>query len=140
VSLTYDADAPVSAEPWLAADPAQRRAAVELAHGERVDALHPASLHRSMHVGLHTTVETLAAQGEPHVAATLVRIMDQGVRRHAAVHMVMEVLAKRMSALTGADPWDDRRWRAALDAVDPADWIGRRMARDLLPGPSPLDR
>ncbi len=129
--MAYDADQP-DAEAWLSLDPADRRAHVEAAHADLVDALHPPSLRRSIHVGLHSTVETMWAQGEVHVVATIERITDQGVRRHAAVHMVMSVFAHRMSALAaGNDPWSEERWRQALDAVDPADWIGRRMARDL---------
>jgi len=132
--MTYDADDPHLPEAWLAMAPADRRAAVEAAHHERVDALHRPTLQRNIHVGLHTTVETLAAQGEPHVVATLARITEEGVRRHAAVHMVMEVLARRMAALAEAsDPWDDARWRAALDRLDAGEWIGRRMAEDLRP-------
>jgi hypothetical protein len=130
--MAYDPEQP-DADAWNMLDVAGRRAVMEDWHEGRVDALHPGSLHRSMHVGLHVTVETLVAAGEPHVVRTIDRITEQGVRRHAALHMVMEVLARRMAALAGAEPWSDEQWAAALERLDPADWIGRRMARDLGP-------
>lgn len=129
--MSYDADAP-DAEAWAALDATDRRAAVASAHEGLVDALHPPTLRRSMHVGLHTTVETMWAQGEPHVVRTIDRLHGQGVRRHAAVHMVMSVLVRRMAALAeGKAPWSDAQWAEALDAIDPATWIGRRMQQDL---------
>lgn len=129
--MSYDADAP-DAQAWQALDATDRRAAVEAAHDGLTDALHPPTLRRSMHVGLHVTVESLWANGEPHVTRTLERITDQGVRRHAAVHMVMDVMMRRMAALADAEgAWSDERWAATLDALDPADWIGRRMQQDL---------
>jgi len=130
----YDADAPAPAPQWLATDANERREAIRRAHDGLVDALHRSTLQRSMHVSLHLVVENMLAEGEPHVTATLERITEQGVRRHAALHMVMEVLARRMAAMMAEQgPWSDQRWRASLDAIDPGDWIGARMAADLQP-------
>ena len=129
--MTYDPDRPLPADAWLAQSESLRRAAAALAHDDGPDALHRPDMPRGMHFGLHAAAETLAAQGHPAVVRTLARLVDQGVRRHAALHMVMDVLARRL--VLGEAVFDEARFAAALDAIDAATWIGQRMREDLPP-------
>jgi hypothetical protein len=126
--VQYDADLPLDPAAWLAADEGERAAAVERHHRGRVERLHPKGYDRRMHARLHVIVENQVAEGVEATRRTIDRVVDSGVRRHVAVHMVIDALLQQIGA--GVD-FDDAAWAARLDALDPADWLGDRMKRDL---------
>jgi phage portal protein BeeE len=77
-------------------------------------------------------VENQAAEGLESVTRTLDRLTGEGVRRHAAVHMIIGVLTETFAAMAvNQEPFDEQAYGARLDAIDPGAWIGARMRRDL---------
>lgn len=108
--------------PWLALDEAERRAAIAQAHTATADALHPAPFRAPFHVALHAVVETqIATRDPPSTANTLARLQESGLRRHPALHLIMEALSRHMMN-PEPTPWEER-----LAQLDAADWIGRQM-------------
>jgi hypothetical protein len=128
VSLRYDADAPVDADTWLAHDEDDRLRAVLRHHRGRVERLHDRGYDRQLHARLHLIVENQLADGQPATFATVERLCDAGLRRHVAVHMVIEALIQQIA--DGVD-FDDEAWARRLAALQPGEWLGDRMRRDL---------
>ena len=85
----YDPNRPPDPQRWLATDEDQRRMIIERYH-RRIGFRAPDD---TVHVIAHLVVENQAAFGnETPVAATLLRLMDEGVDRHEALHAVASVL------------------------------------------------
>ena len=125
----YDADLAPDAARWLALDEGQRRALIAAAHATP-DRLHD-GVDQRVHATLHAVVETQAATNDPPATRrTLERLAASGLRRHAAVHMVAEVLLEWIGR---GEPFDGQRYAARLDALDAGAWLGDRMRRDLGP-------
>ena len=77
-------------EHWTALDEAERIALVTEYH-RRASIKLP---NLRAHAALHVVIENQALMGdETHVAATLVRLMHEGLDRHDAVHAVASVLS-----------------------------------------------
>lgn len=127
--VIYDPDVAPLPAAWLAMSDASRRTAAALAHEGPPDALHPPHLPRGLHFGLHAAAETLLAQDHAAALRTLTRMTEQGVRRHAVLHMVMDVLARHLAR--AGEGFDEGAFAAALDALDAGAWIGQRMREDL---------
>lgn len=125
----YDADTAPDPDAWLALDEQERRARVIASH-PGPDRLHPKGLDARVHATLHAVVETQAATGEPAVTRrTIERLAASGLRRHAVVHMVAEVLLQEITR----PPFDGERYAARLSGLDAGTWLGDRMRRDLRP-------
>ena len=132
--MHYDADYSPFPKAWLALDDAERAAAIAAHHDDLDDALHDATMPSHLHVRMHLAVETQAAEELPCVVRTLTRLTGEGVRRHAALHMIMGALTECFAAMAvNHEPFDQEAYAAKLDALDAATWIGQRMRRDLGP-------
>jgi len=132
--MSYDADHPPAPEAWLARSEADRIAAIEAHHAGRADALHDAPPSSALHHRMHLVVENQAAEGLDSVTRTLERLTAEGLRRHAAIHMIMEVLTEALAAMaTSQEPLGEEAYGAKLDALDASAWIGARMRRALGP-------
>ena len=129
----YDADTAPDSDAWLALAQDQRVTLVA-AHHRGPDALHVEPTNARMHAMLHAMVETQAASGDPPITGrTLERLTADGLRRHAAVHMVADVLLKWMAS---GQPFDGAAYEAQLHKLDAGAWLGDRMRRELGPGPT----
>ena len=116
----YDPDAGPDPQAWLALDEEERRALVAAAHPEET----------GIHLSMHVVVENQVASGMPAAAAeTVARFVQQGMRRHQAIHAVASVLTAHLSRIEhGFDPVAYARDLRALDA---ATWIAARIRQDL---------
>ena len=86
------------------------------------DALHTADANPMMHAALHAMVETQIASGAPRITSeTLSRLEGEGLRRHAALHLLMREMAAQLAALKGdGKVFDPQAWErscARLGAV-----------------------
>jgi hypothetical protein len=105
---------PTAYDPLVPPDPAEWHALSELDQIALVEAYHRkagiALPNEQIHAVLHTVVESQIAAGqELPVAATMVRLQNEGLDRHEALHAVASVLAVHLQALVqgqrgGGDP------------------------------------
>ena len=124
----YDADLTPDPAEWLALDEEERTSLVRRHHRGRVLRLHPQGFNLVIHAAMHGVVETQIAAAEPSITGeTVVRLVEAGLRRHVAIHMVGEVLLRTM---TLGQPYDAERYAADLRALDAGTWLGDRMRRD----------
>jgi hypothetical protein len=132
--MHYDADYAPFAKAWIATPEDDRVVAIEQHHLDLDDALHDEGRPLHLHVRMHLMVENQAAQGHDAVGRNLARLTAEGVRRHAAVHMIMEVVSEVFVAMAmNNHEWDEAAYADKLDALDAGAWIGARMRRDLGP-------
>lgn len=126
----YDADEAPTPELWLALTEEERKALVLRHHHGRVErTLHPPGYPRDFHATLHVLVENEVASKEPPITAqTLDRLCAEGLRRHAAVHALIEVLVR---ALGGQWSYTPDAWEAHLNSIHAGEWLGTQMRRDL---------
>jgi hypothetical protein len=98
LSMITRYDPAVAPDPaaWAALDEAEATTLVERHHrSSRCD--HPPATNRRVHASIHVIVENQIALGdELPVAATVRRLMAEGLTRHEAVHAVGSVLAGRI--------------------------------------------
>lgn len=88
----YDPEVDQRPERWLAADEAERIAAVEAYHRRQRIRLPRLRLHAT----IHTVVENQLALGEQVVIEALARLRSEGLTRHEAVHAIGMVLAEQI--------------------------------------------
>jgi hypothetical protein len=93
MSLTYDAKRQTNPQQWLEHSEAERIEAVEAYHREhRLKVPHPL-----LHATFHVVVENQVALGEDTpVRSTLIRLIEEGLDRHDAVHAIASVLASHV--------------------------------------------
>ena len=135
--LDYQPEVAPTPKAWLALNEQERIAAAMAAHeGRFPDALHTERSNPMMHGALHAIVETQIASRSPAITGqTVGRLMRDGLKRHPAVHMVMQVLAEQLVQASegGTDPaWFAQRLSAlkAGDAV--AEALRGQVFRDSL--------
>lgn len=109
---------------WEALSPQERRARIDQRHPQGSDPLHPEGYPRAFHVGLHVVVEDQLASGHAATVRTLERLTTDGLRRHAAVHAIMDTM---LPFLARPQAYDEASHAAALDALDAAEWLTRRV-------------
>ncbi|HEX6746485.1 MAG TPA: hypothetical protein VF092_04155 [Longimicrobium sp.] len=120
----YDPDRAPEPTRWLATPEDQRLEIIRRFHrkaGIRIP-------NMTVHVVLHSIVENQVALGdETPVAATLARLMREGLTRHDAIHAVATVLLRHMTALMedevpeGEDP--NVRYFAELEELTADAWL-----------------
>ena len=88
----YDPERGPDPEWWLSLDESER---MNLAQGSQCDGEQPPNSR--LHAAIHLIVENQVAMGDKTpVAATLQRLLAEGLGRHDAVHAIGSVLAKRI--------------------------------------------
>jgi len=93
MSLKYDAMQHPDPQQWLADSEAERIEAVETYHRNHRLKVRKLLLHATFHV----VVENQVALGDDTpVQQTLVRLMEEGLDRHDAVHAIGSVLASQV--------------------------------------------
>ena len=114
----YDPELAPEPHVWLAMPQAERRRLVRLAHMRLGDDDLPDD-RAQMHAAMHDAVETqLAHRDPPDAVAAIERLVGQGLSRHHALHLVAEVLIRRMHEVaTGGGPFDDDGYAADLRAL-----------------------
>jgi hypothetical protein len=118
-------DAP-DCEEWLALDEQERIALARDYHGRaRIRVPNVA-----VHAAVHAIVETQIALGDETPARrTAQRLMDEGLDRHEAIHVIGSVLVEFMTDLMKApesarDP--NVAYFAALERLTVANWLSAR--------------
>ena len=101
-------------DPHVAPDPAEWQALPELDQIALVEAYHRAAgitlPNAQLHAVLHTIIESQMAAGqELPVAATMIRLQNEGLDRHEALHAVASILAVHIQEIlqgqwSGSDP------------------------------------
>ena len=77
-----------------------------------------------MHGSLHAILETQSAGASPAITGqTVARLIGDGLKRHAAMHMVMRVLAGQLASLAQDKPFDHGVWERALGRLKAADAV-----------------
>jgi predicted RNase H-like HicB family nuclease len=119
----YDPERAPDPEWWLALDEHERMHLVEEYHRKTRVRLPNATAHAVFHVIIENQV---ALGSEIPVAATLTRLMKQGLDRHEALHAIASVLAGHMHALFQENstlPEDPNvAYYAALAKLTPRSW------------------
>ncbi len=76
-----------------------------------------------VHVAIHTVVETQLHQGEPAITgATLRRLVQGGMSRHEAIHLIGEVVSDEVTGRLGkeeGEPFDRTRFENRLARLKP---------------------
>ena len=113
-----------SPDEWLAL-PDDERIALVLTYHEQVKAPVPKP---ALHATIHTVVENQVALGpETPVAATLSRLMHEGLDRHDAVHAIGSVLVKhfeRVRAEKTSEEDPNRAYYRDLARLKADSWNG----------------
>ena len=124
----YDPDRAPDPARWLAEDEVQRIDIIERYHRrERIDLPRP-----KVHAILHLAVENQIAMGdELPAAATVQRLVRDGLSRHEAIHAVGSVLMNHLGEAAGKGAEMDQdaynaevrelteeRWRAAFEDAE----------------------
>ncbi len=94
---TYDPLCAPDPGAWLALDEGERILLVERYHEEAGEPVPEAGM--TVHATIHVVVENQVAEGMEIVAATLERLVAEGLDRHDAVHAVGAVLSEEMFRL-----------------------------------------
>jgi hypothetical protein len=124
----YDPLKPPDPEEWLSLDEGERLLLVEDYH-RRARVRLP---NLKVHAAMHAVVETQIALGdEIPVHRTALRLLDEGLDRHEAIHAIASVLAGHMFDLTrtpqpvpDADP--NPTYFAALEELTAESWRQNR--------------
>lgn len=120
----YDPDSAPDPESWLVLDEWERHDLVQAAVSAEPHLPNP-----RLHATFHLIVENQIAMGdETPVAATLERLIGEGLSRHDAVHAVGSVLSSHVyramrpggEVLAGGDP-NESYWRD-LDSLTAEAW------------------
>jgi hypothetical protein len=91
----YDASQAPDPEAWLAMDESERILAVLLHHAR--NAPHAPAPSPQAHAAIHAAIETQIAMGTPPAtAATLERLVGEGLSRHDALHAVGGALTRML--------------------------------------------
>jgi hypothetical protein len=99
---------------WLAMDEAERITSIEAFH-KRAGIQLP---DHTIHAVIHSIIEAQVAEGDAlPVAATLRRLMAEGLNRHDAIHAIGALLAQTIHQLLGPKPQADKANQAYLDDV-----------------------
>jgi hypothetical protein len=119
--VKYNPDVPPDPADWLAMDEGEQVARIEAYH--RVTQVNLAQ--PTLHAALHAVVERQLAMQLGSVRSALVRLQNDGLDRHDAVHAIGAVLSEHMRQLmtgecTAPDP--NAVYFAALDRLSATSW------------------
>lgn len=121
----YDPDSEVPAEHWLSLDEFERIALVEDYH-KRTKVELP---NRRLHAAFHAIVETQIAKGkETEAAATLARLLSEGIDRHEAIHAIGDTLASHIYELQNGRVTGDpnKIYSKRLRELTVSSWLEKR--------------
>jgi Domain of unknown function (DUF1841) len=115
----YDAGQAPDPEAWLSMSELERHLAVDRHHARGPHAPAPSP---ELHVGMHVVVENQIAMGTPPVAAaTLKRLVAEGLSRHEAVHAVAGALPHLLFEMAKREvPFDPVAYERNLEQVTAA--------------------
>ena len=107
---------------WLSMDEGERVELIRQYHEENGD--YGESLNA--HAAIHCAVETQIAMETPVVCEALVRLLDQGLHRHEAIHAIATVLAEHIHDLLGqkedAEVDPNEKYYERLSQFNADDW------------------
>jgi len=112
------------AEEWREADETERLLAVEAYHRKARVKLPNLTAHAAFHI----IVENQLAEGLGCTVRTLQRLTAAGLNRHEAIHAIGSAVTAHMHGLLGGakQGFDDEAYSRDLDALEAAEWRGRR--------------
>jgi hypothetical protein len=118
---TYDPDTAPEPTAWLALDEQLRMIVVEQYHQRRRIRMPNIRLHAVM----HTAVENELSEGEAIVTETLLRLRNEGLSRHEAIHAIASVLITHMHGILTrqtTEPFDTRAYYNDLQRLTKDSW------------------
>jgi hypothetical protein len=120
----YDASEPPDPEEWLDCDESLRMTLVE-AHHHQLEEAHPVPENPRLHALIHVVVENQIAAGDPpESAATVRRLMAEGLTRHEAIHAVGTVIAAQLfDVMQGGKEIDHRQMIRELTNLSASGWL-----------------
>jgi Domain of unknown function (DUF1841) len=119
--MRYDPNVQPDPEEWLATGEAERVEAVRV-HHQRAKLK---SGNQVVHATIHSAVETQLAEGHPHAAAALARLLAEGLDRHEAIHAIGSVLTEEIfGILKSKRAHDAVAYARRLDKLTAAGWRG----------------
>jgi hypothetical protein len=138
--LPWHPDRAPDAGVWLALDDEARRAAITAGHRAHPSpALHPGG-EGPRHAHLHALVETWIASGEPPaVGRAVTRLTSAGLRRHAALHAVMDRIAAALVRALQTGGLDRAALARELDDLDASAVVARALTAAHGPVDHPAD-
>jgi hypothetical protein len=109
---------------WLQLDQFERIDAALEHHRKRLEDWHPEVGNIRLHAVIHAIVENQVASGDPpEVAATLVRLVEEGLERHDAIHAVGSVeIGEIQEMLEDERIYDRVAMVARLDRLSARTW------------------
>lgn len=127
----YDPHTAPDPELWLALSEADRVEAVA-AHHRDTKHLHQRLPNPSVHAAAHVVAENqLAMEEPPEARVALLRLMNEGLNRHEAIHAVAAAASCEMLAvMRERRPFDPERYRAALQALEAKSYLGTARKQD----------
>jgi len=120
----YDPDVAPSPDEWLALDESERTTLIAAYHEQAGIDLPNARFHAV----LHTIIENQIAMGDQvPVAATVKRLVEEGLSRHEAIHCLMQTMAEHMKAILASPNarGANDRYYAKVQALTAYDWLNR---------------
>ena len=123
----YDPHQAPDPDEWNEVDESERILLVQRYHRRK----HIRLPNEVLHATIHAIVENQVAMGDKlNVAATVDRLMSEGLNRHEAIHAIGSVLAERLYTVLGggataarATPEaTERDWASRLDKLSAEEW------------------
>lgn len=125
--MRYDPLKSPSDSDWLARDESEKISLVLDHHADAGEPIPESGLH--FHAVVHVVVENQIAMGEEiPVAATLKRLMSEGLNRHDAIHAIGSVLAVRiyevLNSASGGTPGSvNEEYFNELESLTAKEWL-----------------
>lgn len=123
--MHYDAEqGPLTPDEWLNLAEVTRANLVRDHHLDPEES-HPQAGSREMHVVVHVVVENQLAMNDPSEAReALVRLREEGLSRHEAIHAIGSRLTNALhGTLTASKPFDLERYRKDLSELTADSWF-----------------
>jgi len=128
----YDPDVVVDPQKWLALPEAERLRLVQSYHvASRIKVP-----RMKAHAAMHATVENQVASGFGPSTRALVRLQEEGLSRHEAVHAIAYVIAQFIFELNQGQSSEEQttfqaRMNAAIDKLHAAQWLSLQGGEDV---------
>lgn len=119
----YDAQQEPPAKVWIELDEQERTMLIDH-HHQRLGRRHVKMPNPALHASMHAVIENqLAENNPPATRAALVRLMNEGLDRHEALHAVASIVSAHMfEMMKSQKDFDEATYCRELDALSAESW------------------
>ena len=119
---SYNPSLAPNSEEWLALDEFERINLVEKFHKDSGSDVPEGA--EKMHAAIHVAVENQFVSETEPVAATVAKLVRQGLDRHEAIHAIGAVLSEDLYNLQRGEgePWDQKKYKRRLEKLTAKRW------------------